>query len=137
LKLVVDTNIILKALIKGAKVRGILLSLNHQFYLPEHGIEEIEDHLHLVANKTGLSPGDIRLALGILLTNLQVVPSNDLLPFWAEAQGIMDPIDAEDTPFIATALVVRPHGIWSDDEHFRRQKRVRVWNTKDLIEEMR
>jgi predicted nucleic acid-binding protein len=137
LKLIIDTNIILKALIKGPNVRGILLSPNHEFFLPEHGIEEIEDHLHLVANKTGLSPSDIRLALGILLTNLQVVPSNDLLPFWAEAQEIMDPIDSEDTPFIATALAVRPDGIWSDDEHFKRQKKIKVWNTKNLIEEMR
>lgn len=45
LEIVLDTNIILKALIKNSKVRVILLNPNHQFCAPEYAIEETETHL--------------------------------------------------------------------------------------------
>ena len=54
MKLIVDTNIILKALIKDSRVRAILLNPNHQFYLPEYAIEEIEEHMPLLIEKTDL-----------------------------------------------------------------------------------
>ncbi|MBI4141956.1 hypothetical protein HY484_03470 [Candidatus Woesearchaeota archaeon] len=44
----------------------------------------------------------------------------------------MDSIDLNDAPFIAAALATQAD-IWSDDLHFQRQKRVRVWKTKDLL----
>jgi predicted nucleic acid-binding protein len=74
LKLVVDTNIILKALIKNSKARAILLNPNHEFCLPEYAIEETERHLPLIVEKTGLSAGGVKLVLSILLTNMQVIP---------------------------------------------------------------
>lgn len=106
---------------------------NHQFYVPEHAIEETESHVFLVVKKTGLSPSEIRLVLSILLTNMQVVPLGDVLRKWNEAEKIMVPIDKEDTPFMAAALALRPDGIWSDDKHFKRQSRVKVWSTKEII----
>jgi len=42
LKLIVDTNIILKALINGSNVRVALLNPNHSFYTPDYAFEEIE-----------------------------------------------------------------------------------------------
>lgn len=54
MKLVVDTNILLKALIKDSKVRSILLNPNHLFYLPEYAMEEVMEHISLLIEKTGL-----------------------------------------------------------------------------------
>jgi predicted nucleic acid-binding protein len=42
-----------------------------------------------------------------------------------DAKEIMDNIDPSDTPFIALALAVENDGIWSDDEHFNKQNRIR------------
>jgi predicted nucleic acid-binding protein len=78
LKLIVDTNIILKSLIKDSKVRAILLNPNHQFYLPEYAIEEIEEHMPLLIGKTGLLEEEIKLALNILLTKIQVLPFEEV-----------------------------------------------------------
>jgi predicted nucleic acid-binding protein len=50
-----------------------------------------------------------------------------------EARKIMDKIDPSDTPFMALALAVENDGIWSDDRHFLRQRRVKTWKTKDLL----
>ncbi len=133
MKIVVDTNIILKALIKNSKVRAILLNPNHQFCVPEYAIEETERHLPSIVEKTGLPAGEVKLVLSILLTNMQVIPLQEVMSKWNEAVEIMAPIDIEDTPFIAAALVQRFDGIWSDDKHLKRQKKVKVWSTGEIL----
>lgn len=128
-----NTNIIMKALIKNSKVRVILLNPNHQFYLPEYAIEEIEKHLPLLMEKTGLPGEEINLALSILLTNIQVVHSENISAKWNEAEEIMGPIDKGDIPFIAASLSIACDGIWSDDKDLKRQRKIKVWSTQEII----
>lgn len=66
MKLVVDTNILFKALIKSSKVRALLLNPNHQFYVPEYALEEVEKHRPLLKEKTELSEAEVKLALNYL-----------------------------------------------------------------------
>ena len=133
MKLILDTNIILKALIRNSKVRAILLSPNYQLYVPEYALEEVERHLPLLIEKTGLSEQEIKLALNILLTNIQVVPSENILARWSEAEEIVGSIDRDDVPFVAAALSIRCDGIWSDDKDLKRQKKVKVWSSREII----
>ncbi len=133
LKLIVDTNIILKALIKDSKTRAILLNPNHKFYLPEYAIEEVEEHLPLLVGKTGLPQEEIKLALSILLTNIEVLPSEEILAKWNEAKEIIGSVDRGDIPFLAASLTIACDGIWSDDKDLKRQERVKVWNTGEII----
>ena len=134
MKLIVNTNIVLKALIKSSKVRAILLSPNHQFYVPEYAVEETEKHLTLTMEKTGLSEEEIKLALSVLLTNIRVIPSENILASWNEAEKIIGPIDRGDVPFLAAALSIPCDGIWSDDKDLKRQTTVKVWSTRQVIE---
>ena len=133
MKLVLDTNILLKALIRNSKVRAVLLSPNHQLFVPEHAVEETRRHFGLIMKKTGLSEDEVELVLGILLTNLHVIPSKDIMANWKGAEEIMVDIDRSDTPFVAAALSLPCDGIWSDDLHLKRQKKVKVWNTKEVL----
>ena len=50
---------------------------------------------------------------------------------WKRAEEIMVDIDRSDIPFVAAALSLLCDGIWSDDADLKRQKRVKVWNTKE------
>lgn len=133
MKLILDTNIILKALIRNSVVRAILLSPRHTLYLPEHAIDEIREHLDAVKQKTGLSAEEIQAILDTVLASVEVVHSKDILEVWEEAAKIMKPIDVEDVPFIAAALNISCDGIWSDDKHLKHQTRVKVWTTKELL----
>ena len=133
MKLIVDTNIILKALIKNSKARAILLNPNHGFYLPEYAIEGVEKHLSLLVEKTGLHEEEIKLVLNILLTNIQVLPSEEILAKWNEAREIIGSIDEGDIPFLAASLTIACDGIWSDDKDLKRQGRVKVWSTREII----
>ncbi len=133
MRLVLDTNVILKALIKNSRVRAVLLNPRHQFLIPEHALEEIERHLQLIQRKTSLSENEIRLVLRTLLTNIETVPAQMVLKRWREAQKEMERIDRNDIPFVA-ALSVHSEGIWSDDKDLKRQDKVKVWNTREVLE---
>lgn len=128
-----DTNILFKALIRRSKVRAILLNPNHQFYIPEYAREEVVKHLPLLIEKTGLTEEEIKLALNILLTNIQVVSSENILAKWGEAEEVIGAIDKDDVPFIAASLSIPCDGIWSDDKDLKRQKRVKVWSTGEIM----
>ena len=132
LKLIVDTNIIIKALIKDSKVRAILLNPNNLFCLPEYAIEEVMEHMPLLIEKTGLPEEQIKLALNTLQTNIQIIPSEKVLEKWDEAKEIIESVDEGDIPFIAASLTITCDGIWSDDKDLKRQRKVKVWNTRDI-----
>lgn len=44
MKLVIDTNILISALIKNSVTRELLLFPTMEFMLPEYALEEIENH---------------------------------------------------------------------------------------------
>jgi predicted nucleic acid-binding protein len=133
LKFVLDTNVILKALIKDSVVRGILLRSTHEFLIPEHAIDETRKHLGTVAEKSGLSKSEINSVIDTLLVSIKVVPAEKIISKWKEAEDLMAEVDMGDAPFVAAAISVSCDGIWSDDKHLRRQDRVRVWTTKEIV----
>ncbi len=47
----------------------------------------------LIVKKSGLSEEEVKLALGIILTNIQVIPSENILAKFDEAEEIMCSID--------------------------------------------
>ena len=72
-----------------------------------------------------------RLLLRIL-KYVRLVPWHIIKKFKNSADKIMGKIDKKDTVFIATALAFKC-SIWSDDLHFKLQKIIRIYNTKELI----
>jgi len=132
-KLVVDTSILFAALLKKSAVRELLLNSLFEFYVPEFGIEEIEKHVEEIVDRSGLSAENVYLLLGVLLASIQVVPAERILKKYREAEKIMGKIDRDDVPFVALALSFPNDGIWSEDKHFLKQEKVRVWRTRDLL----
>jgi len=114
-KLVVDTSILISALLKKSTVRELLLNPLFEFYVPEHCIEEIERHVNEISKRSGLSVENVYLLLGVLLASVQVVSAKSIVPF------------------IALALSFPNDGIWTEDKHFLEQNRVKVWRTRDLL----
>lgn len=71
MRLILDTNIVMKALIKKSQTRAIPLNPNYEFFFPDYALEEIDRHLTLIRRKTGLSDEETKLVLSTLLTNIQ------------------------------------------------------------------
>ena len=132
MRLVPDTDIILKALIKDSVVRDMLLRLGHDLFIREYAIEETRRHLDVVTAKSGLAEEETVSVLDTLLVKVKVAPAGKVASKLREAERVTSTIDAVDAPFVVAAMSDRCDGIWSDYKDLRRQKRVRVWTTREI-----
>lgn len=133
MRLIVDTNILISSLIKDSITREILLLPFMDFYLPEFALEEVEVHKTKIGKLSGLSPDEIDFFLGLLLENISIIPVQAIRPYLKEAERIIGDIDPGDIPFIALALAVDNDGIWSNDKHFKKVKKLKIWKTPELV----
>lgn len=133
MKLVVDTNVLLSALIKKSTSRYILLNPNHTFYIPESAIEEVQKYFNTIHLKSGLSTNEIKFLFDLLTSNFQIIPLSDFLQCYEGAKKVMQHIDEKDTPFVALANCIECDGIWSNDKDLKKQDLVRVWNTEEIV----
>ncbi|MEK6963600.1 MAG: PIN domain-containing protein [Nanoarchaeota archaeon] len=69
----------------------------------------------------------------LLLRKVVVVPSEVLYSFREEALNIVKDIDMDDVLFVACALAFPGSMIWSDDKKLKRQSRVDVLNTSEMM----
>ena len=131
--IIVDVNVILSALIKDSTTREIMVKSYQDFYFPEPSVHKIRKYKGLILEKSGLSEGELAVLLKTLFQFIQLIPTEELMPYWEEAKQIMEKIDSEDAPFIAAALSQENAVIWSDDKHFDKQDRIIVLKTKDMV----
>ncbi len=133
MRLVVDTNILISALIKDSITRELLLFPSMEFLLPEYALQEIETHKSHISKQSNLSNDEIDIVLSVLLENICIVPASEIKPHLEKAEKIIGSIDPSDVPFVALALSIKNDGIWSNDKHFEKIKGVKVWKTSDLL----
>ena len=72
------------------------------------------------------------LMFSMIKEKVEIIPESEI-KHRDEAKEIMDKIDPDDTIFVALGLSIKNNGIWSDDKHFEKQDRIKVWKTKDLL----
>lgn len=133
MKLVIDTSILISALIKDSVTRELLLSPSMEFFLPEYALEEIETHKGKICRLSGLNKNEVDILLSVLLENITIVQASQIRPYLKKAQKIIGPTDPFDVPFVALALSVENDGIWSNDRHFENIKEVKLWKTSELL----
>jgi predicted nucleic acid-binding protein len=133
MRLVIDTSILISALLKKSVTRELLLFPSMEFLLPEYALEELEVHKDYISKRTGLKKEEIDVALSLLMENITIIPASDIKPNLKKADKIIGSIDPSDVPFIALALSTKNDGIWSNDKHFEKVKEVKVWKTSALL----
>jgi putative PIN family toxin of toxin-antitoxin system len=134
LKLVLDTNIIISALInKKSTVRDILISDKITFYLPELVLAELLKHKELLCNKTGLSQKEVFFTLFYLLSKVEIVKKDAFSENLEKAKNIMEKIDIKDSEFLALALSIDTEGIFSNDKHFD-SSGIKRWTVDKLVD---
>ena len=95
----------------------------------------MEKYRGLVLKKAKISEAELELVLDKLFAKMIVLDDNVVKTRMEEAEKIMENIDANDSPFLAAALAT-DSCIWSDDKHFEKQKRIKVWKTFALAKEL-
>ena len=133
MNIVLDTNVFISCLLSNSLSRFLLSSKNVVFFIAEYSLEEINEHRLELIEKFG-EEREFDEILSFLLSKLRIVKDDEIKPFKEQAKEIMDLIDKDDTPVIAVALAINADGIWSFDEHFKRQNRIRVFDTNEIFE---
>ena len=133
MKIVIDVNRVLSALIRDSTTRKIILNSQFEFYFPEPSLEKIRKYKDYILEKSGLSEEEFKDLMAILFKYIRIVPTEEIEKNWSEAKKIMEHIDPEDVVFITTALSIADSVIWSDDGHFEKQDKVKVLKTENII----
>jgi len=133
MNIVVDTNILISALIKDSVTRKIIVECSENLHAPRYIFDEVDHHLPSIRQKAGLSEETCESILAILARYIALVPNKMVTENISEAKRIMGHIDETDCVFLAAALAINA-AVLSDDADFQRQNSVSVFTTADMIE---
>jgi len=131
---IVDTNRIMAGLIRDSISREILLNPNFEFYTPDFLLTEIKNHKDLIMKKGDLSERKFNTIYELLIDRINVLPKSDIMDHIDDAKQIIGDIDRDDVTFIALALAIPNNGIWTEDKHFKKQSKIKIWNTKEILD---
>lgn len=132
MRIVLDTNVVISALLRDSTSRRILASPSHSFILPDHARAEIERHLDDLLPRMGLTRAEAELLLALVTARVESIPESDFQVHLPEARRIMRELDPDDAVFVAVALAVDCDCIWTQGKALRAQARVRTFTTGDL-----
>ena len=131
MRLVLDTNVLIAALIKDSLTRQIIFLPDFEFLLPEYALEELARHRGKIARHSRLTHKEVDLLMSLLLESVTVVPAKRILPHLKAAEALIGAIDKDDVPFVALALAMENDGIWSNDRAFENLPEIKLWKTSD------
>jgi predicted nucleic acid-binding protein len=132
MKLVIDANSVIAALLKDSKARAIIVGGAIELISPDHIKGEIDKHLDYITEKAEISREDLEVLISLLFRNIEIVPYPEYKQEISEAERIMK-ADPEDVPYVACYIALRCDGIWTNDTHYLNKPRVKVFKTKDII----
>ena len=131
MKLVVNTNRIIAALVKDSVSRKILYHGDFDLLGIRFSDTEIAHHKAVILKKARISEQEFENLLAQVTARITFLDDRLVSLRMGEALEIMSDIDPDDAPFIAAALATGAD-IWSEDKHFTKQDKVNVWKTADL-----
>lgn len=131
MKIVVDTNRIIAALVKEGTTREILFDDHFEFVTPDYTVIEIRNHEEELKKKTKLSHEDFEVLLSVIFEKVTIIPHEEYGKFLDECKDEIS--DPDDIPFLATCLATNADGIWAHDPHFKEQTRIKVYTNIDML----
>ena len=133
MEIVIDTNILISALIKSSKTRELILSSKLTLHSPEHIINETLNNKKEILQKSGLNDAEFKRLISILLTRINLVPVDDFKNSVKEALKLVT--HQEDSPFIALAIS-KNIALWSEDKDLNLQSVIKVYSTREISEKI-
>jgi predicted nucleic acid-binding protein len=134
IRVVIDTNILISALIKDYNYTAKLLKSDFlDLYYPEDGMSEIEYFRNYIISKREKTSQikSYDYALKFTLESVRIIPAELYSSRIKDAYEIMKHIDEKDTIFLALALQLKCP-LWSNDKHFKQQKLAEVYTTEKI-----
>ncbi|MFQ3319508.1 MAG: putative nucleic acid-binding protein [Natronomonas sp.] len=133
MKLVVDANVVISALIADSKTRELIVTLEPDLLTPEFVHDEIENYEELIVEKSGMTPDRVAQFIDLLFQYIEVVSASEFYPYIEQAEETIGDTDPDDVLYLACALAT-DSDIWSDDSDFEEQDVVAAHTTSDVID---
>ncbi len=133
MKLVVDANVVISALIADSKTRELVVTLEPDLLTPEFVHDEIENYDELIVEKSGMTPDRVAQFIDLLFQYIEAVPAAEFYPHIEEADAAIGETDPDDVLYVACALA-KDADVWSDDADFDEQNLVERHSTSDVID---
>lgn len=80
MKLVIDANVVISALIADSKTRELIVTLEPDLLTPAFVYEEVENYEDLIVEKSGMEPDRVAQFIDLLFQYIEVVPADDRDP---------------------------------------------------------
>jgi len=133
MKLVVDANVVMSALISDSKTRELIVTLEPTLVTPEVVHDEIRSYEDLIVEKSGMERDRVQQFIELLFSYIETVPASAFHQHIDEAEHALGETDPDDVLYLACALGTEA-SIWSDDTDFEDQDLVPVFTTSDVID---
>ncbi len=131
MKIVIDSNRVLAAMIKESTTREILFDKTFDFIAPDYLISEVRNHKDKVIKATGITDNQFEILLSLIFEYIIIVPEKDYTEFIENLKNeIKDP---KDLSYFAVCLAAKADGIWTHDPHFKEQNNVKVFTNIDML----
>jgi len=132
MKLVIDANVVISALIADSKTRELIVTLDPDLLTPAFVHDEIENYESLIVEKSGMEPDRVAHFIDLLFQYIDVVPASEFYPAIESADEAIGETDPDDVLYLACAIACDA-AIWSDDSDFDEQGLVEAYTTSDVI----
>ena len=134
MEFVVDTNVLFTFFWKYSFTKGILVDQDFEFFAPEYALEELNKYTDEILKKTGISLDNFKELRTELAIFIEFIPLDEYKHFMPEALSLI-PMYRNDMDFLALSLKFRLP-IWSNDPHLKKQSKIKVYNTSELLKEL-
>jgi predicted nucleic acid-binding protein len=133
MKLVIDANVVISALIADSKTRELIVTLEPDLLTPAFVYDEIENYEELIVEKSGMDPDRVEQFTDLLFQYIEVVRADDFYPAIDKADEAIGDTDPDDVLYLACAIACDA-AIWSDDSDFNEQDLVETYSTSDVVD---
>lgn len=137
--LIIDASVLF-SFFKADSVRrhtvGVLLDGGCELISPEYVLSELTSDKEKIKSFTGLTEAEFTSLFSILEKSIRTVHKGEYDEFMAEANAISPHGEGtKDDPYFALALA-KNCPIWSDEKAFKKQGKVKVFSTEELLDEL-
>jgi predicted nucleic acid-binding protein len=116
LKVVIDSNVLLRTLISGGNILELIFNNNLQLFAPKKLFEEFEKHKEEILLKSKFSEERFNLLFLLIFKRIRFIPYNEYKLFISESEQLLKG-HAKDRHFVALAL----------------SKNIKLWTYEDLL----
>jgi len=131
MRIVIDSNRILAALIKDSTTREIVLDSFFEFLAPDFILAEIRSHEERVLKAAGITRDELEVLLFLIFERITIIPESEYREWIELVKG--DISDPKDVVYIAACLAGKADGIWTHDPDFSTQNKVNIFTNIDML----